>query len=182
VSYAIERIHESLLSQKRHVSVRPPRIRFQAAGGYRNIANRRELVGRGQVIVYQKPQAMNSLSGGRLSRWSASHQRDLVQFHRSLTRQEFGEHGALDVALALKKAGTGVSLVSQVLFHLPTSSSRLRWVSSTHSGSHIRHPSASTRTALLFPRFLERHREGCILSLVPGLFDPSGFDDLDRVR
>ena len=29
------------------------------------------------------------------------------QFHRSLTRQEFGEHGALDVALALKKAGMG---------------------------------------------------------------------------
>ena len=30
---------------------------------------------------------------------------DLVQFHRSLTRQEFEEHGALDAALALKKAG-----------------------------------------------------------------------------
>ena len=27
------------------------------------------------------------------------------QFHRSLTRQEFGEHGALDAALALKKEG-----------------------------------------------------------------------------
>jgi aryl-alcohol dehydrogenase-like predicted oxidoreductase len=30
---------------------------------------------------------------------------DLVQFHRSLTRQEFGEHGALDAALTLKKEG-----------------------------------------------------------------------------
>jgi len=30
---------------------------------------------------------------------------DLVQFHRSLTRQELEEHGALDAALALKKAG-----------------------------------------------------------------------------
>ncbi len=30
---------------------------------------------------------------------------DLVQFHRSLTRREFAEHGALDAALALKKAG-----------------------------------------------------------------------------
>ena len=30
---------------------------------------------------------------------------DLVQFHRSLTRQEFEEHGALDAALALKKEG-----------------------------------------------------------------------------
>jgi aryl-alcohol dehydrogenase-like predicted oxidoreductase len=30
---------------------------------------------------------------------------DLVQFHRSLTRSEFEEHGALDAALALKKAG-----------------------------------------------------------------------------
>src|SRR4029453_15217478 len=30
---------------------------------------------------------------------------DLVQFHRSLTRREFEEHGALDAALALKQAG-----------------------------------------------------------------------------
>lgn len=30
---------------------------------------------------------------------------DLVQFHRSLTRQEFEEHGALQEALALKKEG-----------------------------------------------------------------------------
>src|SRR5262249_53385330 len=30
---------------------------------------------------------------------------DLVQFHRSLTRSEFAAHGALDAALALKKAG-----------------------------------------------------------------------------
>lgn len=30
---------------------------------------------------------------------------DLVQFHRSLTRSEFEEHGALEAALALKKAG-----------------------------------------------------------------------------
>jgi len=30
---------------------------------------------------------------------------DLVQFHRSLTRSEFAEHGALEAALALKKAG-----------------------------------------------------------------------------
>ena len=30
---------------------------------------------------------------------------DLVQFHRSLTRREFEEHGALEAALALKKAG-----------------------------------------------------------------------------
>ena len=30
---------------------------------------------------------------------------DLVQFHRSLTRQELEEHGALDAALALKKEG-----------------------------------------------------------------------------
>src|SRR5215813_1536586 len=30
---------------------------------------------------------------------------DLVQFHRSLTRSEFEAHGALDAALALKKAG-----------------------------------------------------------------------------
>ena len=30
---------------------------------------------------------------------------DLVQFHRSLTRQEFEEHGALDAALALKREG-----------------------------------------------------------------------------
>jgi aryl-alcohol dehydrogenase-like predicted oxidoreductase len=30
---------------------------------------------------------------------------DLVQFHRSLTRREFEEHGALAAALALKKAG-----------------------------------------------------------------------------
>src|SRR5215472_16434887 len=30
---------------------------------------------------------------------------DLVQFHRSLTRHQFEEHGALDAALALKKAG-----------------------------------------------------------------------------
>src|SRR5260370_26467240 len=30
---------------------------------------------------------------------------DLVQFHRSLTRSEFEEHGALDAALALKKEG-----------------------------------------------------------------------------
>ena len=30
---------------------------------------------------------------------------DLVQFHRSLTRNEFGQHGALDTALALKKEG-----------------------------------------------------------------------------
>jgi aryl-alcohol dehydrogenase-like predicted oxidoreductase len=30
---------------------------------------------------------------------------DLVQFHRSLTRSEFEEHGALGAALALKKAG-----------------------------------------------------------------------------
>ena len=31
---------------------------------------------------------------------------DLVQFHRSLTRREFEEHGALEAALALKQAGT----------------------------------------------------------------------------
>ena len=30
---------------------------------------------------------------------------DLVQFHRSLTRSEFEEHGALEAALALKQAG-----------------------------------------------------------------------------
>lgn len=30
---------------------------------------------------------------------------DLVQFHRSLTRQEFEEHGALETALALKREG-----------------------------------------------------------------------------
>ncbi|HJU10914.1 MAG TPA: aldo/keto reductase [Candidatus Binataceae bacterium] len=30
---------------------------------------------------------------------------DLVQFHRSLTRRQFEEHGALEAALALKKAG-----------------------------------------------------------------------------
>ncbi|HVA68533.1 MAG TPA: aldo/keto reductase [Candidatus Binataceae bacterium] len=30
---------------------------------------------------------------------------DLVQFHRSLTRSEFEEHGALEAALSLKKAG-----------------------------------------------------------------------------
>src|SRR5215813_2282036 len=30
---------------------------------------------------------------------------DLVQFHRSLTRREFEEHGALEAALALKQAG-----------------------------------------------------------------------------
>jgi aryl-alcohol dehydrogenase-like predicted oxidoreductase len=30
---------------------------------------------------------------------------DLVQFHRSLTRRQFDEHGALEAALALKKAG-----------------------------------------------------------------------------
>ena len=30
---------------------------------------------------------------------------DLVQFHRSITRQEFEEHGALDAALALKREG-----------------------------------------------------------------------------
>src|SRR5216683_3982175 len=30
---------------------------------------------------------------------------DLVQFHRSLTRREFEEHGALEAALALKKEG-----------------------------------------------------------------------------
>jgi len=30
---------------------------------------------------------------------------DLVQFHRSLTRNEFEEHGALEAALGLKKAG-----------------------------------------------------------------------------
>jgi aryl-alcohol dehydrogenase-like predicted oxidoreductase len=30
---------------------------------------------------------------------------DLVQFHRSLTRLQFAEHGALEAALALKKAG-----------------------------------------------------------------------------
>jgi len=30
---------------------------------------------------------------------------DLVQFHRSLTRREFEEHGALETALALKKEG-----------------------------------------------------------------------------
>src|ERR1700730_12354854 len=30
---------------------------------------------------------------------------DLVQFHRSLTRQEFEEHGALEAALALKREG-----------------------------------------------------------------------------
>src|SRR3984957_5455950 len=30
---------------------------------------------------------------------------DLVQFHRSLTRKEFEEHGALDAALALKREG-----------------------------------------------------------------------------
>jgi aryl-alcohol dehydrogenase-like predicted oxidoreductase len=30
---------------------------------------------------------------------------DLVQFHRSLTRREFEEHGALDAVLALKKEG-----------------------------------------------------------------------------
>lgn len=30
---------------------------------------------------------------------------DLVQFHRSLTRQEFEEHGALEAAVALKKEG-----------------------------------------------------------------------------
>src|SRR5215469_17395037 len=30
---------------------------------------------------------------------------DLVQFHRSLTRSEFEEHGGLEAALALKKAG-----------------------------------------------------------------------------
>jgi aryl-alcohol dehydrogenase-like predicted oxidoreductase len=30
---------------------------------------------------------------------------DLVQFHRSLTRHQFEEHGALDAALALKKEG-----------------------------------------------------------------------------
>jgi aryl-alcohol dehydrogenase-like predicted oxidoreductase len=30
---------------------------------------------------------------------------DLVQFHRSLTRQEFEEHGALDAALTLKREG-----------------------------------------------------------------------------
>jgi len=30
---------------------------------------------------------------------------DLVQFHRSLTRSEFEEHGALEAALALKKVG-----------------------------------------------------------------------------
>jgi aryl-alcohol dehydrogenase-like predicted oxidoreductase len=30
---------------------------------------------------------------------------DLVQFHRSLTRMEFEEHGALEAALALKQAG-----------------------------------------------------------------------------
>jgi aryl-alcohol dehydrogenase-like predicted oxidoreductase len=30
---------------------------------------------------------------------------DLVQFHRSLTRRQFEEHGALEEALALKKAG-----------------------------------------------------------------------------
>jgi aryl-alcohol dehydrogenase-like predicted oxidoreductase len=30
---------------------------------------------------------------------------DLVQFHRSLTREEFAEHGALDAALELKAAG-----------------------------------------------------------------------------
>jgi aryl-alcohol dehydrogenase-like predicted oxidoreductase len=30
---------------------------------------------------------------------------DLVQFHRSLTRSQFEEHGALEAALALKKAG-----------------------------------------------------------------------------
>lgn len=30
---------------------------------------------------------------------------DLVQFHRSLTRYQFDEHGALEAALALKKAG-----------------------------------------------------------------------------
>src|SRR5271154_7031242 len=30
---------------------------------------------------------------------------DLVQFHRSLTRGEFEEHGALEAALELKKAG-----------------------------------------------------------------------------
>jgi aryl-alcohol dehydrogenase-like predicted oxidoreductase len=30
---------------------------------------------------------------------------DLVQFHRSLTRRQFDEHGALEAAMALKKAG-----------------------------------------------------------------------------
>ncbi len=40
---------------------------------------------------------------------------DLVQFHRSLTRRQFEEHGALEAALSLKKAGkvrlVGVSAV-----------------------------------------------------------------------
>ena len=30
---------------------------------------------------------------------------DLVQFHQSLTRRQFEEHGALEAALALKKEG-----------------------------------------------------------------------------
>jgi aryl-alcohol dehydrogenase-like predicted oxidoreductase len=44
---------------------------------------------------------------------------DLVQFHRSLTRQELEEHGALDAALALRKEGKVRFLgVSGTLPHL----------------------------------------------------------------
>jgi aryl-alcohol dehydrogenase-like predicted oxidoreductase len=38
-------------------------------------------------------------------RWMKTDYLDLVQFHRSLTRQEFEEHGAPDAALTLKKEG-----------------------------------------------------------------------------
>src|SRR5229473_1729612 len=68
---------------------------------------------------------------------------DLVQFHRSITRREFEEHGALEAVLALKQEGK----VRAIGFpaRCPTSSNRLRWASSTPSRFPILPFSASTR-------------------------------------
>jgi hypothetical protein len=68
---------------------------------------------------------------------------DLVQFHRSLTRDEFVKDGALDTVLELKREGKGASSVSPP--PCPISSSRLRWGCSPHSRSPIRRSSASTK-------------------------------------
>jgi hypothetical protein len=79
---------------------------------------------------------------------------DLVQFHRSLTRREFEEHGALEAALALKREGK-VRFIG-VSGTLPNLVEPIEMGGSTHSRSRILRSSASTRSLSRGPRALAR--------------------------
>ena len=89
---------------------------------------------------------------------------DAVQFHRSITRREFEEHGALDAALKLKREARCVSSAFQG--HSRISTSRSAWASSMCFRFRIRRCSGTMKMRLRARRRQVRGSSFAAASLV----------------